>query len=463
MRRTRWGVAGVGAAVAGLALAGTAATAAPPATEEYRGTELYCSLGEESETTLSLGAWFSPEGDLLDSWGDVQFDETYAYGYGAAGFLDDDGDWEITVDFVTGEFGDVEVGSLTVAGTLTPFGEVQAIDEKWRDGNVLVKVSGTAQQLLGSGVVTAATGDLAFLLDKPLDCGGTDVDVTYWYTQPAARIFRGSAAGAYCELDEDSVLMLDVFGDEAYAAYGDGIDWDTGEAAFIAEGVLAIDGQSISGELPVVVPPPADEPEYVMVDLTIGDLIDSGTDKYHSPQSGYHVRYEVYALTGTLVLPDASVVEVDCQYTTFDYWERYTPNAGQKPGGKPPVNDLPENALILPDGASSSVNTRGAAEMPETACTVEYEGELFEIPFGRTIWYEVTGTGGEVLLTTEGTAFDTVMGVYTADLTQVACVDDAAETGLQASATVPTTEGETYLVQVGGFDGAFGDLVTSRP
>lgn len=463
MRTTSWRLAGVGALAAGLALAGTAASASQPSTYMRQGTEVSCSLIDaEEETKLYVSALFSPEGELVEWWGDAVIEDLPVWVSDGSGTLDD-ASYTLELAFSQGEMGD-DVGTLTVDGTVTPFGDPIAVDERYREGNAWTTVRGTVQPLLVTGDVSEATGALADFAGTELTCDGSEVDLSYRSTNPATRIFRGTAAGAQCQIDEDSVLDIEQLGETTFAAYGDGIDWDTGAAEFVAVGDVVIDGAAITGSLEVVQPPPAGDPEYVQVDLAIGDEVASGMDKFSSPSNAYHVKYTLFELTGDLTLPDATVVPIDCQYSTYTFWERFSPNAGQKPGGKPPVNDVPAKAVALPDGATVSVSTRGAAEMPEASCSVTLDGETFDLPFGRTVWYSFTGTGAEVALTTVGSEFVTVLGVYDADtLEQVACVFDTEETGLQASLVLPTDDGAGYLVQAGGFDGEWGQLVISRP
>lgn len=113
--------------------------------------------------------------------------------------------------------------------------------------------------------------------------------------------------------------------------------------------------------------------------------------------------------------------------------------------------------------------TNTAVPPPEAACIANFseEGETWEfpVPLGKTVWYSFTGTGGEVTIDSAGSDFDTVLGVYDADLEQVACVDDVGdESGfsLQAAVTVGTVAGQTYLVQAGGY-GYFDEEPGSSP
>ena len=82
---------------------------------------------------------------------------------------------------------------------------------------------------------------------------------------------------------------------------------------------------------------------------------------------------------------------------------------------------------------------------------------------GRTAWYRYTpSSGGVISVDTEGSGFDTVIGVYTGAalnaLGIVGCDDDSG-TGLLSALMFPATAGTTYYIQAGGFNADFGDLV----
>jgi hypothetical protein len=85
-------------------------------------------------------------------------------------------------------------------------------------------------------------------------------------------------------------------------------------------------------------------------------------------------------------------------------------------------------------------------------------------PIRNTVWYRITPTqAGTVSIDTFGSTFDTVLAVYTgssfANLNQVTCNDDT--TGQQSQVSFTATVGTTYHVQVGGLEGAFGNLVVN--
>ena len=104
------------------------------------------------------------------------------------------------------------------------------------------------------------------------------------------------------------------------------------------------------------------------------------------------------------------------------------------------------------------MQTGGASLGSEAPCLMTFDGEVFDFPLGRTVWFALQGTGGPITVDTGGSNFDTVVAAYVgAGLDQVACVDDAPiQRTPQGRVTIDTQLGVTYLVQVGGVVGNFG-------
>lgn len=442
------------------ALLASPAMASQPVTDSAHGTGISCTA-EDGDGFLAVDAFFSTTGELIGPGGVVEGPELVAWVYGGEGSLAEDGEFTVTVDFATDS--GAGVGSLTISGSTEPVGELQTIDERYRDGNAWSTVAGTTRELLVSASVTEATDQLAGLVGAELSCEGAQVDLEFWGTNPATRIYRSAGASAFCPLGESGLLSVDVWGEGAVGFVALGIDWEAETADLVAEGELVVDGASITGDLPVVEPAPSSEPESVAVNLTIGAEMDRGAFRAKDRQGAFHERYTTYALTGTVTAPGYESITIeDCEYRVSDSWERYSSQAGQKPGGRAPANELPGNALALADGSTARLSTRGAAEAPEAQCVVDSGTGPYEVPLGRTVWYRFTGTGDDVTLSTAGSDFDTVIGLYDAATHELlACVDDTPE-GLQALLTVEATADSEYLVQVGGFAADFGRLVVSR-
>ncbi|MDJ0515403.1 MAG: S8 family serine peptidase [Trichodesmium sp. MO_231.B1] len=82
---------------------------------------------------------------------------------------------------------------------------------------------------------------------------------------------------------------------------------------------------------------------------------------------------------------------------------------------------------------------------------------------GSSVWWNWTApTSGLVTITTNGSDFDTILGIYTgdsvSDLTEVASNDDSGE-GLQSLVTFDAVEGTNYKIAVDGYLGEQGNIV----
>lgn len=368
-------------------------------------------------------------------------------------------------------------GAMTITGTATPSGEPVVESVKMRDGNTWVWWTHSVQALAGEGRITSATGAVADTLPTDLACGGHITVETVSATTPATYIARGGYTTADCPLSgpAESFLQLGFSGDEAYGGFGIGVNWEAETADWWASGPVQWVGSSITADFEVFLPE-----QYAgavaHLDLTVGSrALARGTERLKGRQTAEFERWVEYPMTGTLSLPDGSEIAIDdCALRTTWTTFRLSSKAGQKPGGKPPVNDLPVGALTLDPGTVGQ-STRGAAVEPEAPCVIDTGEGTYEVPFGRTVWYSFTGTGDDVTISTLGTpsAFNTVLGIYDADSSeQVACSDEGPDPkqGWAAEATIPTTQGGAYLVQVGGaaypadgvFDPDWGELVLTR-
>ncbi len=80
----------------------------------------------------------------------------------------------------------------------------------------------------------------------------------------------------------------------------------------------------------------------------------------------------------------------------------------------------------------------------------------------RTTWFEWTAeTSGLVTITTQGSDFDTVLGVFTGSdvsrLTRIAANDDNGDRS--SAVAFITSPGTTYHIAVGGYSGSFGSYI----
>ncbi|MDF2440865.1 MAG: hypothetical protein JWN98_1849 [Abditibacteriota bacterium] len=119
----------------------------------------------------------------------------------------------------------------------------------------------------------------------------------------------------------------------------------------------------------------------------------------------------------------------------------------------PPPNDLFAKAQNLPGSVGSAFgsNINGTRE----------SGELKHAGTGgsRSIWYRWTAPGpGALHLSTKGSAFDTVMAVYTgtavSTLRVVKSNDDVSDTDSSSSLSFNVVPGTTYSIAIDGFNDA---------
>ncbi|HLH25960.1 MAG TPA: FecR family protein [Chloroflexota bacterium] len=137
------------------------------------------------------------------------------------------------------------------------------------------------------------------------------------------------------------------------------------------------------------------------------------------------------------------------------------------PGLPPPPNDDFANAApigTLP--AQLSAVTDSASVEPGEPISFTCDGR--SVTIDNTVWYTLTPlTTGYVAVDTFGSDYNTVLAVYIgsalASLTPVACNDDTLQSGTgnadQSRVTFNAVAGTTYRIQVGGYQGASGNLV----
>jgi hypothetical protein len=354
----------------------------------------------------------------------------------------------------------------TFSATLTPSGDPFTFDDDFRNGNQQFRFSGVSQPMDPSGTLTV--GDSTFSLET---CFADETTQTVFQTNPNAVNFHGSSRDVGCELsngDGDAGFLFatlnegDVFFDVS-AASADG----SSELGGFGEGVMT------DGVL---------DATFEVFDFQTGESVPGG-GTIHLEIVGTGEPFE-YLLKNATFLFAASGVTLDLEGTvtlgdiTFDLGSCVGVDArtkeigtfpqGPKPGGKVPANDLPSGAELLEAGDRTSVQTKGASpefEEPFECLTFEEDGEIFEIPVGHTVWYQIVGTGEPVTIDTAGSDYDTVIAVYTADGSggfdpvPDACVDDVPidpiGRTLQAAVTFDTVAGTTYYVQIGGFPDSF--------
>jgi hypothetical protein len=135
------------------------------------------------------------------------------------------------------------------------------------------------------------------------------------------------------------------------------------------------------------------------------------------------------------------------------------------PAPSPPANDNFVNAQII-SGSAGSVSGLNVGATRETGEPVHSPDDVVS---NRSVWYQwQVPASGCVTITTAGSAFDTVLGVYTGSsvgaLSPVAKNDDVASNDQTSSVTFNATGGTIYRIAIDGYNnsgsgGDFGSLM----
>ena len=388
--------------------------------------------------------------------------------------VEDVGDeFSAVIPMVLAETGEPD-GTLIVEGLVGELLDEETFSDRFREGNRWVEITETIQFFAATAEVT--------LDDTPFEasCSADRRHVEFRSTNPhALRIdFDDAFVECFGIVGSDGStlnLFTGEFGNEGFVGLeifpvGDNGNGENGEfepPEFF--GSAEID--RLSGNIEVTVPlfDPFDDEEPVSEahvsmtveegDITLSDIVF---------QDGKVKETETQLLVSGAVhiaLDDRSYDLDGCFGSRFEARGIFNEAEGPKMSGLPPGNDTPEGALPLDVGDRTTQQTKAAALDPEAACSFVFEEEefveIFELPIGKTVWYTVEGTGGPTTVSTTGSHFDTILGVYTSNgdgLEQVACVDDVFDGGfsLQAEATFESEPGQIYFLQAGGF-GLFQD------
>lgn len=455
-RRLRAQVAVVFAVVMGLTLLPGVAGAGRPTTFSVTGANASCETGD---AFISFGVnEVQGEGIFADLNIDV-FDVGFFFGF------TEDPEWDGTTLNATFELvgetpeGEVPGGEAVISATWQPTGEPEQFEDRFRDGNRWIEISESFTPAAVSGTLTAMGMEIDLA-----GCFGSLSEFTERATNPNAFVGRFSGGFLGCALEGPDGFVGDVFADRGDHQSFVSVFLFLGEDQFLSG--FAEDGVSFTdSELTATVDLFDDFGEPAGVAAVDASLTSLGAISNDIIGQEFRVKstFERFGVAGTVAVDGMVLDMVECQAETFSDNVRFTPSNGPKPGGKAPANDTPDGAVALATRQVTNTQTKGAADAPEAECVVtlvfEEEGEVFEeifpIPLGKTVWYSFVGDGTTMTVDTAGSNFDTVVGIYTSGLEQLACNDDVGdEQGnftLQAAATIDTNAGETYWVQVGGF------------
>jgi hypothetical protein len=271
------------------------------------------------------------------------------------------------------------------------------------------------------------------------------------------RSFQYDTTYGDCHPAKDWLLIVSAFGSEATVRLEYQKDRDPSSGSYINTNI-SYDGETRIAQRRLLARLPGlfnGSPDTGLgsahADLRIGPA--KRNDKTRTPFTDGGGAIELTTtnpLTGTLTLADGNRLPVTCEVQRYSYRDRARYS-----------NDLPARALPLEPKSGIVTSTMAAVPAPEATC-----GGANPVPFGHTRWYRIVGAGAAVTLDTAGSSFDTVLGIYDANgLRPLACADDGKGGSPQASATLATANGKTYLVQVGGWGddgGSGGILVLTR-
>jgi hypothetical protein len=129
--------------------------------------------------------------------------------------------------------------------------------------------------------------------------------------------------------------------------------------------------------------------------------------------------------------------------------------SGQAGESQPPPNDECDTATTVASFPfTETIDTRGATNNPaDPMLSCNDDGNQTD---GKTVWYVWTPTNNATVnISTDGSDYDTVLGVFTGtcgNLTQVACAD----VGITDDLIFDATAGVTYYIKVGEFQSGSG-------
>ena len=459
-------------ALASAVLPASVASGAPPPVDTSQVIAFpNCILAGADGATADINAFWTGAGQPFESMLTVRVEgEPIAEEVHELSTVDWNGS-VLSGSFVLGGMSGADDGTATFALEMGPSGSAFRETFRTRLGNLSERQPTTNQPLeVTAGTVTVVLGERTWVFEAT-GCTGratTTVTVlsqpdTYVYREPIPDILADCAAtnadgdvlSLYLNGHHGSNVLMDVLsGGRSFVGFTE-LDWYRPPHPVAAP----FEVTEIVGEEHVVIGTGRIELTTTKTGHTSSTLVyQGGRDK---------LLTTFFTADGTVEFPGLAPFAItDCAGFVATALDRTSTPAGPPPGGRAPVNEVREGAPELVLGAPGvNVQTGGAALQREDdfGCTAaEYPEEAQP---GRTVWFRITGTGGEVTLDPSGSSFNTVLAVYEerdSGLVEVGCVDDAGfgtlNPTLQGPLTVATDEGGTYFVQVGGFAGEYGRL-----
>jgi hypothetical protein len=357
-------------------------------------------------------------------------------------------------------------GTATLAVTFAPSGPPEPYEFTEENGNHTFHIEGVFQPLSVTGtlMVNQAHGpDPTFALGS---CSAGIDTFTLTNTNPTSFVSHDQQINLNCswQLDDGFVELFAV--SDRFGTFSDLFIVDRrNDYSGFAEPVLS--ATSFVADYDVVEGESGDQAGTASAAATLTRTDERISIRDRSGNFKFNASGWVLAVDGSLTI-DAGRVSTtlpmdDSSCEASDV--RVSEIVGKVSGPKL-KNDAPAGAIPLGIGDTVEVRTGGTAFDAEEACTVDFDGDVEELPFAHTAWWTFTGTGGDVTIDSAGSDFDTIIGVYILDagsFEQVGCVDDVfdpdtEEGSLQSRVTIATIAGQTYYVQAGGFGDSAGTL-----
>lgn len=162
------------------------------------------------------------------------------------------------------------------------------------------------------------------------------------------------------------------------------------------------------------------------------------------------------ASSGFYTLPSSGTFIIQASSNLTNAIGTYTLNLVGPATGVP--NNNFTNAQIIP-GSTGSVSGNNTGATKESG-----EPNHAGNPGGASVWYQFQApASGTLTITTAGSNFDTLLGVYTGStvsgLTTIASNDDASPSDLSSRVTFSLVGGTTYRIAVDGYNGATGSIL----
>jgi len=362
---------------------------------------------------------------------------------------------DLSVAFTVFDAEENELGEGLIEATLTPDGPPVPIDDDF-PGNRKSVVQGTFQPMAVTGTLTLPGLELELA-----NCFGDVTDVSVFETNPTAFVNSNEGIFVDCSWETpDSTAFLFVI-EDSFGAFADAFLGTADQNLFTTGSTASVSTSAMTASISMS--NEAGDPFSAEASASLTPSGGPVTSNILSTTSKEKLVEQLLIPTGELAFSTGETFVIDesnCRSIAFDSHVRVTGPAGPKAGGRAPANDAPDGAIELAPGARFNVQNGGTQIDPEVGITTCPEGEFDAM--GHTLWYTVEGTGGPISIDTAGSNIDTVLAVYQPDgdgFLEVACIDDVFGDPIgitfQAALTIDTVEGETYYVQVGGFDARF--------